>query len=647
MINNRFFFFLFCFLLNPWSVKTFTQDNTGINQLSARYKKMFIAALKESKIGAYDKSLKKIEKIVNAYPDFTEGHLKKAGLYYNLKQTDKAIQSLNYVISKFPESDKEMYFTRGYILFENKNYSASATDFLRFIKFDSLDNNRKIKAQGFYEVATFRDSLIKNPVNFQPILLPPQINSLSSEYSPSLELDGSSIVFTRRKNHQEDLYRSFIDSLGNFSAAIPLDDINTSSNEGAHCISADGTLILFTGCDRDVLFRGCDLYFTILQDEKWTKPSNIGKMINTPAWESQPCLSSDGNTLFFVSDRVGGQGGRDIWFSKKNVRGVWMDPENIGSHINTSRDDETPFLHPDGRTLYWRSNGRLGMGDFDIYMSKWNEDEQMWSEVKNIGYPVNTDGNEGALIVSLDGSTAYFSTDYFSKSLQNGKSGLDICYFELPPFAKADPTTFVKCKVRDGVTKKPVSASIEIVRQNNNVLFYNDETNVSGIALIPLHYKNKYILHVTKRNYIFYSAHIDLDRIYNSLEPLELDVEIFPLIKNEESKPVILNNIFFKTGSFELLPESQTEIKLLYNLLTSNPQIHITITGHTDNVGQNEDNIILSLNRANSVKKALVEKGIKETRIQVDGKGQSVPVDTNNTQEGRKNNRRTEFTIHH
>jgi outer membrane protein OmpA-like peptidoglycan-associated protein len=126
-----------------------------------------------------------------------------------------------------------------------------------------------------------------------------------------------------------------------------------------------------------------------------------------------------------------------------------------------------------------------------------------------------------------------------------------------------------------------------------------------------------------------------------------LDVEIFPLIKNEESKPVILNNIFFKTGSFELLPESQTEIKLLYNLLTSNPQIHITITGHTDNVGQNEDNIILSLNRANSVKKALVEKGIKETRIQVDGKGQSVPVDTNNTQEGRKNNRRTEFTIHH
>jgi outer membrane protein OmpA-like peptidoglycan-associated protein/Tol biopolymer transport system component len=646
MIKNRVYFFLSFFLLNFYAVISFSQEFTKVSQLSSKYKKMYFSALQESKNGVYVKSLKKIDKIIKAYPDFSEGYIKKAGLHYNLKQTDKALQSLNYAISKFPESDKEMYFTRGYILFENKDYGASANDFLTFVNFDSLDNSRKIKARGFYELASFRDSLINNPVNFDPKLLPFLINTFASEYSPSLELDGSSIVFTRRRNHQEDLFRSFIDSMGNFSDAFPLEEINTNSNEGAHCISADGSLILFTGCDRDVLFRGCDLYYSILKNDKWTKPSNIGKMINTPAWESQPCLSSDGNTLFFVSDRVGGQGGRDIWFSKKNIRDVWMEPQNIGPHINTAKDDETPFLHPDGKTLYWRSNGRLGMGDFDIYHAVWNEDNQSWSEVKNLGYPINTEGNEGALVVSLDGSTAYFSTDFFSKSSENKSPNLDICYFELPPFAKANPTTFVKCKVRDGITKKPVIALIEIVKQLNNVVFYNNETNDSGNALIPLHFKHKYILHVTKNNYIFYSAHIDLDRIYNSQDPLELDIEIFPMVKTEESKPVILNNIFFKTGSFELLPESQTEIMILYGLLTSNPKIKITITGHTDNVGQPEDNNILSLNRANSVKKALVEQGISESRIQVDGKGQNQPIDTNITEEGRKKNRRTEFTIH-
>ncbi|MFZ1705480.1 MAG: OmpA family protein [Saprospiraceae bacterium] len=630
-------------LLFPFGMFGQSNNYTPLKSLSPKYLSIFKSSIQDSRIGAYEKSLAKINKILKVYPNCVEAQLKKAGTVYLLKDTDKALEILNDVIKNYPDYDIEPYFTRGFILFENKNYTLSTKDFKHYLSVDTLSINRRKKVTQYYEMSYFRDSLMRNPVKFTPTSLPKEVNSPYAEYSPSLSIDGTSLVFTRRFNHQEDLFISYIDSLGGFTNAQPLEQINTPSNEGAHCVSADGKLILFTGCDRDILFRGCDLYYSVLKNGSWTKPSNIGKVINTPAWESQPCLSADNRTLFFVSDRVGGLGGRDIWYSTKNERDIWSAPTNIGDHINTNQDDETPFLHPDGKTLYWRSNGRLGMGDFDIYFAIWDEISQSWGEVKNLGYPINTEGNEGGLVVSLDGTKAYFGTDYFSK-ISNQSFNLDICSFNLPPFAKATPTSFVKIVVSDANTNLPLVADVQILNIYQNHLFYTGITNTEGQLITPIHGKNKYSIHINKNGYLFYSAHIDIDSIFTFDKPYEYTVHLHA-ISEKETEAVVLNNLFFTSGSYQLLPESEREINMLYELLMTHKNIKILIIGHTDNVGQSVDNQILSFNRAQAVKDALIQKGISEERILVEGKGQNSPIDTNETPGGRKNNRRTEFKV--
>jgi outer membrane protein OmpA-like peptidoglycan-associated protein len=620
------------------------QQNQNPPKLSQKYEKLFTAAGMESKNGEYEKALKKLDKIILEYPEFIPAYTKKAGILYTQKNIDASIETLSSVIKNFPSADPEIYFSRGYMYFEKKLYRNASNDYLTFLSFPDIKTDRLQKAALYQKTAFYRDSLLSNPVPFNPVLLSESVNSSYSEYSPSLSIDGNSLVFTRRINNQEDLYISYIDSSGKYSMAFPLRDVNTGANEGAHCISADGSLILFTGCDRDILFRGCDIYYSVFRDSSWTKPANIGKVINTPAWESQPSLSADGRTLFFVSDRVGGFGGRDIWFTKKNERDVWSDPVNMGPQINTEKDDETPFLHPDGKTFYFRSNGRLGMGDFDIYTAQWDEDNQMWKQVLNLGYPINTEGNEGGLLVSLDGRSAYFATDIFSQK-ENMPRNLDICRFELPAFARANPASYIRLMVFDADTKKPLDASVEIMNLKNNKVFFSGKTQKSGMSVTALQSNKKYAVFVKKEGFTFFSTHIDLDNIYTFDKPFLVDVPLQKLTSAEVAKPTILQNIFFASGSYTLLPESDAEINMLFELLQNNLSLKIQIVGHTDNVGKPEDNQVLSLQRANAVKNVLVNKNIDPNRILTDGKGQDNPIDTNETAEGRKNNRRTEFVI--
>lgn len=597
----------------------------------------------DSRNGDYKKALPKLIKIIKVYPDYVEPYIKKAGVEYKLKDTSEALRTLTNALLKFAHTEPELYFTRGYMYFEKKNYFNAKNDFEIYLDLAKLDEDRYNRTLYLYNVASFRDSLISHPVLFKPVFLPNSINSSLSEYSPSLSIDGRYLVFTRRVNQQEDLMVSYRDSAGSYFLPFPLLEINTPANEGAHCISADGKLILFTGCDRDNLHRGCDLYYSVNIDGVWTKPANVGKTINTPAWESQPCLSADGKTLFFVSDRVGGYGGRDIWFSKKNINNTWSEPENLGPQINTEKDDETPFLHPDGRTLYWRSNGRLGMGDFDIYTAKWNPVLQVWEEIRNLGFPINTENSEGGLIVSLDGTQAFFSTDLFSDQ-SGGKKNLDLCSFTLPSFAKATPTTFLKLLVYDKTTNQNLSAEVEIQNLTNAAPYYTGKTNASGTLITPVHGNSLYAIHVTKKGYSFASEQIDVSKKDSLFEPFIISIGLLPLEEKSYSS-ITLHNLFFNTGSFEILPDSYAEIDNLFQFMLNNPGIKIQITGHTDNVGSAFDNQLLSEKRALSVKLALEERGISPDRISHIGKGQDEPVDTNETPEGRQKNRRTECLI--
>jgi len=593
-----------------------------------------------------DESLAILDKIIAEHQDFIPAYMRKAGILYNQGKISDAIAVLDHVINFFPESDPEAWFSRGYMHFEQKQYGEAVKDFQRFLTFSSNSEKRVSKALTFKDLATFRDSLIQNAVSFKVEKLSSSINSHHSEYSPSASIDGSLLVFTRRISDQEDLFMSEKSDSSGFSIAVPIGALNTIRNEGGHCISADGNLLLFTGCDRDPLFRGCDLYYSLRRDTGWTKPLNIGKTINTPAWESQPSLSADGKKLFFTSNRIEGFGGKDIWYTYKNDQGYWVAPVNAGPQINTAGDDETPFIHADGKTLYWRSNGRLGMGDFDIYFARWDELTQQWGMVTNMGYPVNTENNEGGLVVSLDGKRAYFATDRFSDT-NAGKRNLDIYTFEMPDFAMPDPMTFIKLKVLDKNTRKPLKADVVVSELGNEAKKFNMATDNAGVILTGLKCHREYALHISCNGYIFYTKYIDLQEIRTYYAPLELKVELNPLenVDSEILKPVVLENIFFKSGSARLMEKSMVEIKQLYGLLHKEKQLKIRITGHTDDEGNTELNQKLSEDRAKAVHDELIRLGIESNRLEFEGKGETQPVSDNSSKEGRRKNRRTEFTI--
>jgi len=243
-----------------------------------------------------------------------------------------------------------------------------------------------------------------------------KINTSNSEYLPQFTLDDETFIFTRRVFDQEDLFIATKSEDGYETEAM--DEVNTLLNEGAHTLSADGSLLIFTHCNTKIGFGGCDLYRSRRRSNgTWSKPANMGKSINSEHWDAQPSLSADGRTLYFASRRPGGHGGTDIWACRLSKNGRWSRPVNLGPNVNSSAADESPFIHADGQTLYYRSRGPLGMGGFDLFRSKL--ENNAWSQPIHLGSPINTTGEDGALVVSLDGTRGYYATDNYKGVKQN------------------------------------------------------------------------------------------------------------------------------------------------------------------------------------------------------------------------------------
>ena len=366
-------------------------------------------------------------------------------------------------------------------------------------------------------------------------------------------------------------------------------------------------------------------------------PRNLGGPVNTSKWESQPSVSADGKTLYFVSNRSGGSGGMDIWVTQLAPNNEWTVPRNLGGKINTPFSEETPFIHPDGKTLYFTSNGHVGMGEKDIYVTRKDADEN-WSEPKNLGYPINTWNDEQGLFVAASGENAYFSSDR-----KGGYGKLDLYSFKLYEEARPTRVTYVKGKVKNKETGRPLGAKFELIDlATSEVVIESSSDQIDGKFLVTLPVDHEYALNVSKDNYLFYSEHFALPKQQDITKPYRMDVELQPIKFGEK---VVLKNIFFETASFELLPVSTVELDKLVAFMNNNPTIHIEIGGHTDNVGKPESNQLLSENRSKSVRQYLIDHAISEGRIQFKGYGEEQPVDTNETPEGRAKNRRTEFKV--
>jgi outer membrane protein OmpA-like peptidoglycan-associated protein/tetratricopeptide (TPR) repeat protein len=646
-ISTKLFILIFAFsIISCSSMAQSTKD-----QLSLKEKKIFDEAKKYAQQGNLTKSNERFSKLLALKSDFTEGYLRLASNHFQQKSFQKSEELFLQAIETSPDFDIEMYYSLAMVQKELGKRLAAAENLDIYIDKEKSNPEKVQKAIKLRDNFRFSAFAYQHPVPFKPIEIGDNINSQNSEYFPLISLDGSKMIFTRNVKKasdfigQEDFFMSDLED-NIWKKAYPLSDLNTHQNEGAFAIAANGKYIVFTACDRKDAFGSCDLYYSMLMDGQWTNPVNMGHKVNSAAWDSQPTLSADGRTLLFSSKRLGTLGGSDIFMTYRDHKNSWVSPINLGPVINTTGDDESPFLHPDGMTLYFRSNGRPGMGNFDIYYSRLNDTTGLWQTPVNIGYPINTEGNEGSLVVSLDGKIAYFASDINTVTGQK-MNHLDILYFELYEEAKPKPTTFIKGLVTDAITGKSLSAKVTIRDLSTGKNVYQLQTDNDGYFLSGITSGKNYACIVENKNYTYQTINFDLTKQRELTEPYYLDIKLNPLTKNENisSDPKILQNIFFASGSAELLPESSHEIGLIYEMLVENTTMIIKITGHTDNIGQEEDNLLLSEKRASAVANAIIAKGIDPIRILSEGKGETTPISTNDTEEGRRKNRRTEMII--
>lgn len=508
----------------------------------------------------YEKAHQQLLKAVLADPNYAEAWLLEGEIGMETKDYDLAMIGYGNAMSV-----DSMLFPPAAItlarLYDNRGEYKREIVLLRWFQKrgnGNADNNATVAEM--LELAMFRDEAMNRPVSFEPINLGAAINTKDDEYVNMLSFEGSQLLFTRKMPvgngyQKEFLFVSRWDGehwLGPQQLAFT--NFPEDVDPGAAFISADGKKLYLTGCgwQRD---SSCDLYVAEWTGEQWSMPRRLSEGINTRSWESQPCVSSDGRELYFVSRR---NGNADIYCSLRNADGTWGEPMNLGEPINTKGTEMAPFLHPDGHTLYFSSDKHIGMGGFDLFMSRRGEDGQ-WQVPVNLGFPINTQGDEINFFVAADGKTAFVSSQR-----EGGKGGYDIYTFELPEEIRSDSANYL--------------------------------STVDVVELVP-------------------------------------------------GDAVILQNIQFEFNSVALTEDSQSGIQMLTEFLKRNPNLKVELAGHTDNVGTDAYNMKLSAERADAVRKALINNGINENRLTANGYGATKPLLPNDSDEHRAMNRRTEMII--
>ena len=634
-------FFAFSFFVQAQNNSVYTKNKSAI--------KSFNKAVSYMEQRQNRMAITEIEKAIEKDPNFLEAWLLKAEIYDFLGKANESYLSYAKVFEIDAQYDPALSFKLAANSYKIGKYSVAKKYIDFFCNEVDTMRYRNYDFKRLREFIYFADSAYKNPKDFKPINIGPGVNTHFDEYRPSLSVAERVLVFTRQipinpnstsrdpSSMQADLFVSYFDDkTGQFIKAIPMPgNINTKLNEGAQCISADGKTCVFTACNRPEGKGSCDLYIMFLRGGKWTDPQNL-ESINTASWDSNPSLSADGKYLYFASGRAGGYGKTDIWRVRIDAEGNALDEaENLGPQINTQFEELSPFIHPDGRTLYFASRGHPGMGDFDLFYSKLDNNGN-WSKPVNLGYPLNTMGEERSLIVNARGDIAMFASNV-------GRKDLDIYFFLIPEEIKPVAATYVKGYVYNAKTNQRLEAKCELFDiESGEEMVRLTTDKITGEYLVTLPVERDYAFNVEKTGFLFHSENFSLKNIKDPEQPFILNIPLQPL---EEGVTVILKNIFFAFDSYELLPESYAELKIVVDYLNTNPNLKIEIGGHTDNVGSKAYNKTLSENRAKSVYTYLISKGIDKDRLSYKGYDFSIPIADNATEEGRALNRRTEFKV--
>ncbi len=634
--------YLITLLLIVFSSYAWSQDFLTTEQLDRRSAKLYEQAYNHVKVQQWSKAITCLDQLLERRPNAIDALLFRAGINHdkgNLAAAERDFESALLLSSDYePLSVYQLAITE----YKQEKYTEAVDHFEAYLK-SNPDQKRKKRAENYLSKAKTGAQLKANPVPFEPQSLGENINTKGKEYLPSFTADGQLLVYTVNYDGQEDFYFSIKDENDEWQKGRPFEEINTPANEGAQSISANGKTLVFTGCQRKDGLGSCDLYYTEYKNGKWTDTKHPEEPLNTRFWESQPSLSSNGRWLFFASDRPGGLGGNDIWASARQKNGSWGKPVNLGTPINTSGNEESPFIHPDGQTLYFMSDGHPGLGGYDLFLARFENGQ--YKTPQNLGYPINTAASEGALVVSFDGKTAYYTTN--EKTIPGQKQNFDIYQFPLYPAAQPKPVTYVSGKIIDSETEKAIAhAFVRVKEEGGGQAPISIETDEYGYFMIVLPAGKNYQFRVDAENYLFFSERFELKDVNNFEEPFHLQISLQAVGSSSiTGKEVILHNVLFESNSSELLETSAEELNRLVQLLEQNTDLHIRINGHTDNIGDENDNQILSENRAKAVTEFLIQAGIAKERLRSKGYGESQPITDNETEEGRAKNRRTSFEV--
>lgn len=665
-------FFIMLFLIGLSGFVFGQEEDPCIQEIDKKAEKEFKKARDLQKNGKKSEAYEIYEDLLAQYPEYMEFNYYYALGYYlpiemdgfvfaragQKEQAKKAIAAFNriYAICPYFKVQHNLYAARLAYFLE---------DFDEAVKFANvlIDNPDMIKnfahleeAELIVKQAKFYDNIINNPVPFDPKPVP-GISTQYDEYLAAISPDGEQFYFTRRQPYEnkntffskttenrEFFSMSEKGANGQLGVGSPLPyPFNQSANEGSPTINITNDYLIFSKVlpvsINGQTYPNYDLYYSELIDGYWSEPQSLGANVNRPdSWESQPSLSSDGKVLFFASDRPGGYGGSDIWVTERNSDGTWRNPVNLGPKINTKGNERSPFLHTDSKTLYFSSSGHQGMGGLDVYYSKL-DGKKHWQSPINIGHPINSEKDEVDFFVSLDGKTAYFSS--------NNLDSDDWNIYQFALYEAARPKSMIMIKGEVKADDDDISGAIVEIRDTaSNVIAtakVNENTGKYAIAAeVQEDQPTDLIINVKKEGHSFDTKLVTVEQIKNS-NVVTKNAEVK---KVEAGKTYDLHDIYFGTNLYTLTPQSKRIIDLFVEFLKENPTVKVEIQGHTDNIGDDNANQVLSENRARSVHEYALSKNIDPNRLRYKGYGETAPIAPNDTPEGRAKNRRTIFLIY-
>jgi len=581
----------------------------------------------------------------------SRGNLAKISINYENRFIEYYLQAMEYC----PEIEGyRLNYLLGEHYYFKKDYGSAKAFLLNYISHMIPDKKNQLKSRAEEYVANIDkyNHIINNPVPFEPVKVG-GVSTEDDEYLPMLSPDNRYLFFTRKsmvkrgstdRMEREMFVRSGNNYNGTFEHGIPMPyPFNQKIHQGGSSVSVDNKLIFITLIEMvnvdGIGYPMGDIYYSEFKYGEWNELKSLGPNINSrKVWEGQPSISADNKTLYFsraINKIIPGEhyGLMDLYKTERNPDGTWGDPINLGPEINTSGNEKTPFIHSDSYTLYFSSDKHIGVGRFDIFYSKM-EDDGSFKHVNNLGYPINTENDEHGFIVSTDGRFGYFSS-----SLDD--DNLDIYSFDLYLEARPENVVFVKGSAISNGNIEGLEIKLKNVVTEKEIGAVLDEETGEYVGVIAVKENEDVLMTAKKDGYAFTSQYISSDENVIG-KPVKKELEIKKIKKGESYQ---INNIEFATNSYDLNNKVKAILDEFGGFLFRNQNLIVELHGHTDNVGNDLDNQVLSDNRAKAVSQYLIDNGVDPKRLFHKGFGPFKPIADNNTEEGRAKNRRTEFLV--